>query len=80
MEIKVRGKILKINDKLVEKMSERFMEVNESSCEHYIELAYAVNTGSEYVPADLDVIFATKTETELSDTVNRMITKELKNT
>ena len=77
MEINVRNKVLMIKDDLLKEMNKRFIKVDATACEHYIELAYAVNTGSEYVPADLDVIFATKTESELSDAVNRMIEKEL---
>ena len=78
MIINVWNRPLNIDDKMAEVIQKNYMEIDEDFCLHYIEVFFTDETKVPYKRADLNEIFATKTDKELSDAVNSLLKNTMK--
>ena len=73
MIITVKGKNLTIDDKMASIMKKNYMDVDELTCESYVEIYYTDKTTTPPTIPDIDELFATKSEEELSHAVNELL-------
>ena len=73
MNIIVRGKNLTIDDEMASVMKKNFIEIDTNFCEDYVDMFYTKNENGHHIHPDLNYIFSTKTEAELSNAVNSLL-------
>ena len=77
MIIKVRGKSLNIDDTMAEVMKKNYMDVDENSCLHYLDIYFTDESVLPHKHPDMEALFDSKSESELSGAINEMIRSEM---